>query len=486
MDTEFQTHNTDTEPLNKSPMVSASAQDTNKKVLFAVLLTGIVMILIGGLLYYFLVFDKNSDDNTNQLQLNQQQGVDDDGNSNQNQSGANNQDTPANSQNEWERYYNKEFGFGFNHPSDTEVFEYRNPVSDKVNFSIRRGENDSIGQIIVSPGERMEAYLDREPVAMPNVRLAGVSAQLFILPNGYCDGGGCTHPLYAVMAYYQGRNYIVEFNATSKLSEEQYDILNSVTFDEAPSYGNIPPDFSNEVFDVSFHFPSDWEIDEQRSIETETLLEVVFDTSLASESRESVYIEKNGPDYRDWILELDPAIILSREQVQVGLYRGEKVTTSEFAQKHIVLNRGDDFVKISGSKIFDNVVLETIDLQPTPEGWSLYHNKDKGVHFFYPEDWQTQSADVTLFGVVLTSPDYQNQITIRQLTVPEYGSLKDGAAKVLTLTIEGKEYDVYNSADIPESEFIIVTVEDTDKVYSIVFDGGYQDAYSQLVSSFMQ
>ena len=60
--------------------------------------------------------------------------------------------------------------------------------------------------------------------------LAGVSANVYEMPNGYCDGPGCSAPYIAIVTVNGPDLYHISFFGDTKLSDTENQILSSFKF----------------------------------------------------------------------------------------------------------------------------------------------------------------------------------------------------------------------------------------------------------------
>lgn len=105
----------------------------------------------------------------------------------------------------WKTYLNLEQGFLIKYPSGTTFKE-----SDlKAPFFVEMTRKDFKLSIKTLKAEASVYYLDQESIE--ELQLGGETASFYKFPDGYCDMGQCTQPFVAVVAYKDGRQYVLEF-----------------------------------------------------------------------------------------------------------------------------------------------------------------------------------------------------------------------------------------------------------------------------------
>ncbi|MEA2007368.1 MAG: hypothetical protein U9O20_04400 [Patescibacteria group bacterium] len=185
--------------------------------------------------FVFASCSKKSDDNgqnqQNQQQNNQnQQQIVDPNNqnqqqNNQNQNNNNGQQQVVDPYEGWQTHRNDELGLEFKYPKEY-VFDDKSSVKN-IAFDFRKNTNDFF-IVKLKKGEPIEFYLDT--VANSETTIDGVSANIYKLPEGYCDGPGCSPSLVVVNSYKDGTNYAIEFFGTKELDDEKKLILSSFKF----------------------------------------------------------------------------------------------------------------------------------------------------------------------------------------------------------------------------------------------------------------
>jgi len=100
---------------------------------------------------------------------------------------------------EWKLYKNVEYGFSIEVPADTDSdgdsTVYFTSTKGRFAFDVRENQYETINGKQVPITFKDYFYFDHERSG--EGKLGGKTAAIFKLPNGYCDGPGCTDPFIA-------------------------------------------------------------------------------------------------------------------------------------------------------------------------------------------------------------------------------------------------------------------------------------------------
>lgn len=124
----------------------------------------------------------------------------------------------------WKSYLNENYAFAFDYPSDVAL-----EVSEKGPFEVRvSADGDNPFSISATrdylPGE-VTYFLDTAPSGQ---RVLGeYTWQTYELPEGYCDGPGCSPPLYALQMEVEQVLYKVVFYDQATMTPLQEQILST-------------------------------------------------------------------------------------------------------------------------------------------------------------------------------------------------------------------------------------------------------------------
>lgn len=126
---------------------------------------------------------------------------------------------------DWQTYRNEEYGFEFKYPKQ-ESFREHNPSQEFIQIftdsvRIKATKNRYID-------ESSDWFLDTPPNG--EFILGNITWKTFFLPNGYCDGPGCSVPIYAVNTRRENVVYSVTFGEKQQISDLQKQILSTFKF----------------------------------------------------------------------------------------------------------------------------------------------------------------------------------------------------------------------------------------------------------------
>jgi len=122
----------------------------------------------------------------------------------------------------WTVYVNDFYRYGFDYPPGT-VLEVMD--KDAGTVSVDTGSGDPFfvdARMDYLPGD-VTIFLDTASIGQRSIgRIVWLE---FALPEGYCDGPGCSPPIYALRMEYPGVLYTVTFYSQSTTTELQESIL---------------------------------------------------------------------------------------------------------------------------------------------------------------------------------------------------------------------------------------------------------------------
>jgi hypothetical protein len=124
----------------------------------------------------------------------------------------------------WITYINEAYGYELHYPQDVRI-EEMNKDASIVRIHTDVGDPFQIvATFQYSPGDVIY-YLDS--LSVGEHEIGGQIWSEYILPEGYCDGTGCSPPIYALQMEAAGVLYSVTFYSQSAMSTLQQQILST-------------------------------------------------------------------------------------------------------------------------------------------------------------------------------------------------------------------------------------------------------------------
>jgi hypothetical protein len=131
----------------------------------------------------------------------------------------------------WITFTNQEYGYEFNYPSAVRVDVIMKDAS-QVKVHVEPGDPFQLSVITDHSSADVFYYLDTSPIGE---RKIGDNVWFeFVLPDGYCDAGGCSSPLYALQMEWGDTLYVVTFFAQDTMTELQEEILATFKISDKP------------------------------------------------------------------------------------------------------------------------------------------------------------------------------------------------------------------------------------------------------------
>lgn len=130
----------------------------------------------------------------------------------------------------WETYNSPEFGFSIDYPQNLQVQDYLN---DQYNRTVSFKGTDLYFSVTLRKADsnfNLDKYYFMDSLIARTTVLSGQKANIYEMPNGYCDGPGCSQPYIAIVTEHNGDVYSVSFFGDSKLSSLESQILSSFRF----------------------------------------------------------------------------------------------------------------------------------------------------------------------------------------------------------------------------------------------------------------
>jgi len=142
--------------------------------------------------------------------------------------------TTADPTTNWKIYNNKDLGFELKYPPSAQIDKELNDQYNRatifkggsVHFEVRLRKT---GDIILDKYYFMDSSIVRKTT------LDNIPANVYELPNGYCDGPSCSEPYIAFVAKYGSDLYHLSFFGDVKMSDEENQILSTFKFLDKPS-----------------------------------------------------------------------------------------------------------------------------------------------------------------------------------------------------------------------------------------------------------
>ena len=167
---------------------------------------------------------------------------------------------------DWKTYNSVEFGFSINYPEDLLVKNFINDQYNRTVSFVGSGVNLSISLRKSDSNFNLDKYYFMDSPITRTTTLFGQKANVYEMPNGYCDGPGCSQPYIAVVTEHNGDIYSLSFSGDSKLSSLESQILSTFKFiDESFSIVDTNPKFmlsgdnvyKGDLSSISFTFNQD-------------------------------------------------------------------------------------------------------------------------------------------------------------------------------------------------------------------------------------
>ncbi|MBI2463681.1 S-layer homology domain-containing protein [Candidatus Peregrinibacteria bacterium] len=127
---------------------------------------------------------------------------------------------------EWKTYVNLGEGYQMEYPSTYSLKEI-DTRQTKFEKNTETYFMTRVQESYKKEGKEF-AYLDYSPTDV--AYLGDQQGYMYILDKGYCDGPGCSPPMVVVAAEKNEKIYALEFYNTTKLNEEQEDIVRNFKF----------------------------------------------------------------------------------------------------------------------------------------------------------------------------------------------------------------------------------------------------------------
>lgn len=111
-------------------------------------------------------------------------------------------------------YENKIAGYRIGYPTDYQVTE--EDQSTRLTTTFQKNNTDPYFWVQAEKASSPSAsYLDFEPT--DTVQLGEYEAKMYVAPNGYCDGPGCSPPFIAFQTFTGDRELLIIFYNTTQL-----------------------------------------------------------------------------------------------------------------------------------------------------------------------------------------------------------------------------------------------------------------------------
>lgn len=129
----------------------------------------------------------------------------------------------------WETYTNTKLGFEIKHPTSVKISKEFN---DQYNRATEFTGKDTKFSIMLRSGYGIDIknYFFMDAPISGTTSLAGNPANIYKMPNGYCDGPSCSDPYIAVVTVNGPDLYHLSFFGDDKLSDIEKQILSTFKF----------------------------------------------------------------------------------------------------------------------------------------------------------------------------------------------------------------------------------------------------------------
>jgi hypothetical protein len=130
----------------------------------------------------------------------------------------------------WLTYENSSLGFKIKYPPQVEITKELDDENNRA--TIFKGDNLSFGVMLREKWDGFELknyyYMDFNP--SKEISLLDQTANIYEMPNGYCDGPGCSDPNIAIVFEHNSDVFHIDFSGDVLLSDMENQILSTFEF----------------------------------------------------------------------------------------------------------------------------------------------------------------------------------------------------------------------------------------------------------------
>lgn len=129
----------------------------------------------------------------------------------------------------WKTYTNTKLGFEIKYPPSVQV---NKEFNDQYNRATEFTGKDINFTVMLRSGYGIDVknYFFMDAPISSTTSLAGVSANVYKMPNGYCDGPSCSAPYIAIVTVNGPDLYHLSFFGDTELSDTENQILSTFKF----------------------------------------------------------------------------------------------------------------------------------------------------------------------------------------------------------------------------------------------------------------
>ena len=163
---------------------------------------------------------------------------------------------PADPTANWKTYKNSSLGFELKYPPSVQIDK---EMDDQYNrAALFKGGNLSFEVELRKIPEDfiLDNYFFMDSPIKQKTILAGIPANVYEMPNGYCDGPSCSDPYIAIVAKKDSDLYAIIFYGDTQLSDDENQVLSTFKFMETPTIPSDWKTYTSAKYGYKFRYPS--------------------------------------------------------------------------------------------------------------------------------------------------------------------------------------------------------------------------------------